>query len=192
MRAPLVCSRSRSRLTLQIFCSTSLSINVNKIFKIVLARAFDLKVCTLPYFRGRGRAPLTGFDSSSWRRSMGWEKPSCSTMCSGDLLRSGNPCKPCGVSLPCASDWLLSVFSTKNPTEAPARVSRHHDGRHHSPRRYQKIRCNSSAKRQECSIDLGHHPFTCSLSRTKAPKRVPSRDATPRYDSFRQEAYVVS
>lgn len=27
---------------------------------------------------------------------MGWEKPSCSTMCNGDLLRSGNPCKPSG------------------------------------------------------------------------------------------------
>lgn len=52
MRAPLVCSRSLTRLTLQIFCSTSLSINVNKIFKIVLARAFDLKVRTLLQFRG--------------------------------------------------------------------------------------------------------------------------------------------
>jgi hypothetical protein len=33
-----------SILTRQIFCSTSHSINVQKIFKIVLAKAFDLKV----------------------------------------------------------------------------------------------------------------------------------------------------
>lgn len=32
------------RLMIQIFCSTSHSINVQKIFKIVLAKAFDLKV----------------------------------------------------------------------------------------------------------------------------------------------------
>ena len=44
MHAPLV---SFGRLVLtdsQIFCSTALSINVHKIFKIVLAKAFDLKV----------------------------------------------------------------------------------------------------------------------------------------------------
>lgn len=33
--------------TFQIFCSTSHSINVQKIFKIVLAKAFDLK-CVIP------------------------------------------------------------------------------------------------------------------------------------------------
>ena len=44
MHAPLVSVGLRVLLTAQIFCSTSHSINVQKIFKIVLAKAFELKV----------------------------------------------------------------------------------------------------------------------------------------------------
>jgi GTP-binding protein of the ras superfamily involved in termination of M-phase len=44
MHAPLVSVGQRKLLTPQIFCSTSHSINVQKIFKIVLAKAFELKV----------------------------------------------------------------------------------------------------------------------------------------------------
>lgn len=40
-----------------IFCSTSHSINVQKIFKIVLARAFDLK-CTIPRVEVTGQPIL--------------------------------------------------------------------------------------------------------------------------------------
>lgn len=36
-----------------IFCSSSYSINVKKIFKIVLAKAFDLR-CTIPEIRNIG------------------------------------------------------------------------------------------------------------------------------------------
>jgi len=36
-----------------IFCSSSYSINVKKIFKVVLARAFDLK-CTVPEIHNVG------------------------------------------------------------------------------------------------------------------------------------------
>ncbi|KAF9177394.1 septum-promoting GTP-binding protein 1, partial [Haplosporangium sp. Z 11] len=39
-----------------IFCSTSHSINVQKIFKIVLSKAFDLK-CTIPEISEAG-API--------------------------------------------------------------------------------------------------------------------------------------
>lgn len=39
-----------------IFCSTSHSINVQKIFKIVLSKAFDLK-CTIPRIEEIG-API--------------------------------------------------------------------------------------------------------------------------------------
>lgn len=45
MHAPLVCLLGSPGLIVQIFCSTSHSINVQKIFKIVLAKAFELKVC---------------------------------------------------------------------------------------------------------------------------------------------------
>lgn len=51
MRAPL------------IFCSTSHSINVQKIFKIVLAKAFDLK-CTIPEIKEAG-APILEYTSVS-------------------------------------------------------------------------------------------------------------------------------
>ncbi|GHJ89339.1 hypothetical protein NliqN6_5741 [Naganishia liquefaciens] len=44
-----------------IFCSTSHSINVQKIFKIVLAKAFDLK-CTLPEIDGPGEPILLYVD----------------------------------------------------------------------------------------------------------------------------------
>lgn len=47
----LLCLRQaalRSADTWQIFCSTSAGINVQKIFKIVLAKAFDLKVSGTP------------------------------------------------------------------------------------------------------------------------------------------------
>jgi GTP-binding protein of the ras superfamily involved in termination of M-phase len=44
MHAPLVSVGRQLTLTPQIFCSTSHSINVQKIFKIVLAKAFELKV----------------------------------------------------------------------------------------------------------------------------------------------------
>ncbi|KNZ49787.1 rab GTPase [Puccinia sorghi] len=49
MRAPL------------IFCSTSHSINVQKIFKIVLSKAFDLK-CTIPEITGSGEPLLIYLD----------------------------------------------------------------------------------------------------------------------------------
>jgi GTP-binding protein of the ras superfamily involved in termination of M-phase len=60
-------------LTLQIFCSTSHSINVQKIFKIVLAKAFDLKVsnhsgtaadvqCVIPEIEGVGEPILLYVD----------------------------------------------------------------------------------------------------------------------------------
>jgi Gtp-binding protein of the ras superfamily involved in termination of M-phase len=44
-----------------IFCSTSASINVQKIFKIVLAKAFDLK-CTIPEIEGVGEPVLIYVD----------------------------------------------------------------------------------------------------------------------------------
>lgn len=40
-----------------IFCSTSHSINVQKIFKVLLAKAFDLK-CTIPEIKGPGEPLL--------------------------------------------------------------------------------------------------------------------------------------
>lgn len=51
MHAPLVSAAQRFSLTSQIFCSTSHSINVQKIFKIVLAKAFDLKVSLRALFQ---------------------------------------------------------------------------------------------------------------------------------------------
>ena len=44
-----------------IFCSTSASINVQKIFKIVLAKAFDLK-CVIPEIEGVGEPVLLYVD----------------------------------------------------------------------------------------------------------------------------------
>ncbi|KAK0443523.1 small monomeric GTPase [Armillaria borealis] len=44
-----------------IFCSTSSSINVQKIFKIVLAKAFDLK-CVIPEIEGVGEPVLIYVD----------------------------------------------------------------------------------------------------------------------------------
>ncbi|KIJ56399.1 hypothetical protein M422DRAFT_150403 [Sphaerobolus stellatus SS14] len=44
-----------------IFCSTSASINVQKIFKIVLAKAFDLK-CVIPEIEGVGEPVLLYLD----------------------------------------------------------------------------------------------------------------------------------
>lgn len=44
-----------------IFCSTSASINVQKIFKIVLAKAFDLK-CVIPEIEGTGEPILIYVD----------------------------------------------------------------------------------------------------------------------------------
>jgi GTP-binding protein of the ras superfamily involved in termination of M-phase len=44
-----------------IFCSTSASINVQKIFKIVLAKAFDLK-CVIPEIEGVGEPLLIYVD----------------------------------------------------------------------------------------------------------------------------------
>ncbi|KAF8201090.1 small GTPase [Mycena galopus ATCC 62051] len=44
-----------------IFCSTSASINVQKIFKIVLAKAFDLK-CVIPEIEGVGEPVLVYVD----------------------------------------------------------------------------------------------------------------------------------
>ena len=44
-----------------IFCSTSASINVQKIFKIVLAKAFDLK-CVIPEIEGVGEPILMYVD----------------------------------------------------------------------------------------------------------------------------------
>jgi GTP-binding protein of the ras superfamily involved in termination of M-phase len=44
-----------------IFCSTSASINVQKIFKIVLAKAFDLK-CVIPEIEGVGEPILIYVD----------------------------------------------------------------------------------------------------------------------------------
>jgi GTP-binding protein of the ras superfamily involved in termination of M-phase len=44
-----------------IFCSTSASINVQKIFKIVLAKAFDLK-CVIPEIEGVGEPVLIYVD----------------------------------------------------------------------------------------------------------------------------------
>jgi Gtp-binding protein of the ras superfamily involved in termination of M-phase len=44
-----------------IFCSTAASINVQKIFKIVLAKAFDLK-CTIPEIQTVGEPILTYID----------------------------------------------------------------------------------------------------------------------------------
>jgi GTP-binding protein of the ras superfamily involved in termination of M-phase len=44
-----------------IFCSTAASINVQKIFKIVLAKAFDLK-CTIPEIQSVGEPILTYID----------------------------------------------------------------------------------------------------------------------------------
>jgi len=46
-----------------IFCSTSHSINVQKIFKIVLAKAFELK-CTIPEIKGDGE-PLLLYQNTS-------------------------------------------------------------------------------------------------------------------------------
>jgi hypothetical protein len=48
-----------------IFCSTSASINVQKIFKIVLAKAFDLK-CVIPEIEGAGEPVLIYVDV--WER----------------------------------------------------------------------------------------------------------------------------
>lgn len=50
MRAPL------------IFTSTSASINVQKIFKIVLSKAFDLR-CTIPEIQGSGEPLLLYLDT---------------------------------------------------------------------------------------------------------------------------------
>lgn len=44
-----------------IFCSTSHSINVQKIFKIVLSKAFDLK-CTIPEILEAGEPLLIYVD----------------------------------------------------------------------------------------------------------------------------------
>lgn len=44
-----------------VFCSTSASINVQKIFKIVLAKAFDLK-CVIPEIEGVGEPILIYVD----------------------------------------------------------------------------------------------------------------------------------
>lgn len=44
-----------------IFCSTAASINVQKIFKIVLAKAFDLK-CTIPEINNVGEPILVYVD----------------------------------------------------------------------------------------------------------------------------------
>jgi len=44
-----------------IFCSTQASINVQKIFKIVLAKAFDLK-CVIPEIEGIGEPVLLYVD----------------------------------------------------------------------------------------------------------------------------------
>lgn len=44
-----------------IFCSTSASINIQKIFKIVLAKAFDLK-CVIPEIEGVGEPILIYID----------------------------------------------------------------------------------------------------------------------------------
>lgn len=44
-----------------VFCSTSASINVQKIFKIVLAKAFDLK-CVIPEIEGVGEPILLYVD----------------------------------------------------------------------------------------------------------------------------------
>lgn len=44
-----------------IFCSTSASVNVQKIFKIVLAKAFDLK-CVIPEIEGVGEPILIYVD----------------------------------------------------------------------------------------------------------------------------------
>ena len=44
-----------------IFCSTQASINVQKIFKIVLAKAFDLK-CVIPEIEGVGEPVLLYVD----------------------------------------------------------------------------------------------------------------------------------
>jgi Gtp-binding protein of the ras superfamily involved in termination of M-phase len=44
-----------------IFCSTLHSINVQKIFKIVLAKAFDLK-CVIPEIEGVGEPILLYVD----------------------------------------------------------------------------------------------------------------------------------
>ena len=44
-----------------VFCSTSASINVQKIFKIVLAKAFDLK-CVIPEIDGVGEPVLLYVD----------------------------------------------------------------------------------------------------------------------------------
>jgi hypothetical protein len=44
-----------------IFCSTSASVNVQKIFKIVLAKAFDLK-CVIPEIEGVGEPILLYVD----------------------------------------------------------------------------------------------------------------------------------
>ena len=46
-----------------IYCSTSHSINVQKIFKIVLSKAFDLK-CTIPEIKEIG-APILEYNSTS-------------------------------------------------------------------------------------------------------------------------------
>lgn len=44
-----------------IFCSTSHAINVQKIFKVLLAKAFDLK-CTIPEIKGSGEPLLIYLD----------------------------------------------------------------------------------------------------------------------------------
>jgi len=63
-----------------IFCSTSASINVQKIFKIVLAKAFDLK-CVIPEIEGVGEPILIyvdvwrcrwGIFTSLWKRVMSY------------------------------------------------------------------------------------------------------------------------
>ncbi|ORX36433.1 P-loop containing nucleoside triphosphate hydrolase protein [Kockovaella imperatae] len=48
MHAPLVSRSMFAASDQQIFCSTAQAINVQKIFKIVLAKAFDLKVGRVP------------------------------------------------------------------------------------------------------------------------------------------------
>lgn len=54
-----------------IFCSTSASINVQKIFKIVLAKAFDLK-CVIPEIEGAGEPVLIYVDVwCGWK--LGWK-----------------------------------------------------------------------------------------------------------------------
>ncbi|KAG0663373.1 septum-promoting GTP-binding protein 1 [Rhodotorula mucilaginosa] len=47
-----------------IFCSTSHSINVQKIFKVVLSKAFDLK-CTIPEITETGEPLLIYLDTQS-------------------------------------------------------------------------------------------------------------------------------